>query len=84
MWAAAEGHPDVVDLLIQHGANVNAASKKGFTPLLFATMKNDSVSIRHLIKAGADPNYALPDEDKTKMLVVAGAYRSTERRDCLA
>ena len=78
MWAAAEGHPDVVDLLIQRGANVNAASKKGFTPLIFATMKNDSASIRHLIKAGADPNYALPDKDKTKMLAVAGAYHSTE------
>jgi uncharacterized protein len=78
MWAAAEGHPDVVDLLIQHGVNVNAASKKGFTPLLFATMKNDSASIRHLIKAGADPDYALPDKDKTKILVVAGAYHSTE------
>jgi ankyrin repeat protein len=78
MWAAAEGHPDVVGLLIQHGANVNAASKKGFTPLIFATMKNDSASIRLLIKAGADPNYALPDEDKTKMLVVAGAYHSAE------
>jgi len=78
MWAAAEGHPDVVELLIQRGANVNAASKKGFTPLLFGTMKNDSASIRHLIKAGADANYALPDEDKTKVLVVAGAYHSTE------
>jgi ankyrin repeat protein len=59
MWAAAEGHPDVVDLLIQHGANVNASSKKGFTPLIFASMKNDSASIRLLIKAGADPNYPL-------------------------
>ena len=78
MWAAAEGHPDVVELLIQRGANVNAASKKGFTPLIFATMKNDAATIRHLIKAGADPNYALPDEDKTKMLVVAGAYHSTD------
>jgi ankyrin repeat protein len=36
MWAAAEGHPDVVDLLIKRGANVKAASKSGFTPLVFA------------------------------------------------
>ena len=78
MWAAAEGHPDVVDLLIQKGANVNTATKSGFTALAFATMKNDSASVRFLVKAGADPNYALPDKDKTKMLLVAGAYESKE------
>lgn len=78
MWAAAEGHLDVVDLLIQKGANVNAATKSGFTALAFATMKNDSASVRLLVKAGADPNYALPDKDKTKMLLVAGAYESKE------
>ena len=78
MWATAEGHPAVVDLLIQKGANVNAATKSGFTALAFATTKNDSASVRLLIKAGADPNYALPDKDKTKMLLVAGAYESTK------
>jgi uncharacterized protein len=77
MWAAAEGHPDVVDLLIQKGANINAVTKSGFTALAFATTKNDSASVRLLIKAGADPNYALPD-NKTKMLLVAEAYESTE------
>ena len=78
MWAAAEGHPDVVDTLIQKGANVNAATKGGFTALAFATMKNDSASVRLLIKGGADPNYALPDKEKTKMLLVAAAYDSTQ------
>ncbi|MEO8052741.1 MAG: ankyrin repeat domain-containing protein [Acidobacteriota bacterium] len=78
MWAAAEGHPDVVDLLIQKGANVNAASKSGFTPVVFATMKNDRASVQRLIQAGADPNYALPDKDKTEALIVAGAYSSDE------
>lgn len=78
MWAAAEGHPAVVDLLIQRGANVNAATKSGFTALAFATMKNDSASIRFLAKAGADADYALPDKDKTKMLLLAAAYDSTE------
>jgi len=78
MWAAAEGHPDVVDLLIQKGANVNAATKSGFTALAFATMKNDGASVRLLVKAGADPNNALPDKDKTKMLLLAAAYESTQ------
>ncbi len=78
MWAAAEGHPDVVELLIQRGADVNAATKGGFTALAFATMKNDSASVRLLIKAGADPSNALPDKDKTKMLLLAAAYDSTQ------
>jgi len=78
MWAASEGHPDVVNLLIQRGANVNAATKNGFTALAFATMKNDSASVRLLVKAGADPNNALPDQDQTKMLLLAAAYDSTQ------
>ena len=45
MWAAAEGHSDVVAGLIEMGANVNAASRTGFTPLVFATIKNDVASI---------------------------------------
>jgi ankyrin repeat protein len=77
MWAAAEGHPEVVDLLLQRGARVKATSKSGFTALLFATIRNDSASVERLIQAGADPNYALPDKEKTKALVVAGAYKST-------
>ena len=35
MWAAAEGHPDVVDVLIQSGAT-SRPFKSGFTPLVFA------------------------------------------------
>lgn len=77
MWAAAEGHSEVVNLLLQRGANVNGTTKSGFTALAFATMKNDSRSVHLLIEAGADPNYALPDKDKTKMLLIAGAYEST-------
>jgi ankyrin repeat protein len=76
MWAAAEGHPDVVNALIQRGATVNAATQSGFTPLAFAIMKNDAASVQCLLRAGADPNYALPDKDGTKMLTMAGSYKS--------
>jgi ankyrin repeat protein len=74
MWAASEGHAAVVDLLLQRGANVNAASQAGFTPLVFAALKNDAPSVKRLLTAGADPNYALPD--KTKVLTVATASLS--------
>ncbi len=72
MWAASEGHAGVVDLLIQKGANVNAASKGGFTALVFATLKNDAPTVRRILQAGADPNYALSDQ---KILTVATSNR---------
>ena len=74
MWAAAEGHPDVVQLLIENKADVNAASKSGFTALVFAAVKNDPKSVQKLLAAGADANFALPDG--TKMLLVAAAHKS--------
>ena len=36
MWAAAEGHDDVIRALVGKGADLAARSKNGFTPLLFA------------------------------------------------
>ena len=78
MWAAAEGHSDVVEALIGLGADVKAASKGGFTALVFAAIKNDAKSVDALVAAGADPNTALPSG--TKVLVVAASYRSVRGR----
>ncbi len=36
MWAAAEGHADVVQALIDAGADFRTRLPSGFTPLLFA------------------------------------------------
>jgi uncharacterized protein len=74
MWAAAEGHTEVVDALIQAGADVKVKSVAGFTPLVFAAIKNDAKSVERLIGAGADPNYTLPSGNK--VLVVAGLNKS--------
>ena len=51
---------------------MNAASKGGFTPLAFATLKDDAPSVRRLLQAGADANLAL---GPTKILTAATANR---------
>ena len=42
MWAAAERHPDVVRLLVEAGADLQAHTKKGFTALHFAAREGRS------------------------------------------
>lgn len=76
MWAAAEGHSDVVGALLEIGANPKAASKTGFNALVFSVTKNNVEAIDKLVAAGADPNYTLPSGNKP--LLVAMAYRHTE------
>ena len=47
---------DVVALLIQRGANVNAQDEKQNTPLMFAADNCDRETLRMLLKAGAKLN----------------------------
>jgi ankyrin repeat protein len=75
MWAAAEGHRDVVAGLVEMGANVNAASRAGFTPLVFAAVKGDVPSINTLLAAGANPNVVV--KSGAKPLIVAMQFKQT-------
>jgi ankyrin repeat protein len=54
MWAAAEHHPDVVRMLLQAKANVQARTKNGFTALHFAAREGDIESARLLLSAGVN------------------------------
>jgi len=62
MWAVAEKHPQVVRTLIDHGGDVNAHAKSGFTPLMFAAQQGDLDSARMLVEAGAKVNEATTGE----------------------
>ena len=76
MWAAAEGHDDVVAGLIEMGANVDAASSGGFTPLVFATVKGHVPTIDTLLRAGANPNVTL--QSGARPMIVAMQYKNTD------
>ncbi len=56
MWAAAERHPDVVQALIQAHADLQAATRQGFTPIHFAARVGDLESLKLLLAAGVDIN----------------------------
>jgi uncharacterized protein len=59
MWAAAEGHPAVVEALLQAKADFRTPLPTGFTPLFFAVREGRTDVVRILLKAGADVNEAM-------------------------
>ncbi|HEY7376441.1 MAG TPA: ankyrin repeat domain-containing protein [Polyangia bacterium] len=71
--AIAEGHPDVVKLLIARGANVNARNMSQLTPLHFvARYTRDRSLAELLIQHGADVN-AKERDGHTPIEVAVGA-----------
>ena len=56
MWAAHEGYPDVVELLIEHGASINKRKATGETALWFAAQQGWIEALKVLIQHGADVN----------------------------
>jgi ankyrin repeat protein len=53
MIASYRGHEQIVDMLLQKNADVNAVTKKGYSPLIFAATKNHPEIVKKLIDAGA-------------------------------
>lgn len=54
VWAASEGHSEVVAELIEFGADFRQQLESGFTPLLFAVRAGHLDVVKTLVDAGAD------------------------------
>ena len=57
-WATENGHERVVEYLLTHGAEVNAADKNGLTPLLIAAQNDHERVVEYLLTHGAEINAA--------------------------
>jgi len=54
-YAATKGHLDVMNLLLEENAYIDAASPNGTTPLMMAAHYGTESAVKLLLEAGADP-----------------------------
>ncbi len=85
MWAAAEGHTEVVSALLEAGAKPNVKAKLtaiaqrshadhptgGFTALMWASRNGHDETVRTLVKAGANLNEKNGDNASATMIAIA-------------
>ncbi len=55
-YAATGPEPELVRLLLEHGAEVDSTAPNGTTPLMMAAQYGSEDSIKLLLERGADPN----------------------------
>jgi ankyrin repeat protein len=72
MWAARNGQADLVNLLIDSGANMNAITKDGWTALVHAIDNKHVETAQLLLERGADPN--LTEDGCSPALPTAAGY----------
>lgn len=72
--ATAEGHKEVVSLLIEKGANVNAANNLGRTPLMFAANYGFDSIAKTLIDNGAKIDM-VPNDNEGWSALMAASYK---------
>ena len=83
-WAAHWDDLGTADLLIQAGANVNAATDYGVTALSLACTNGSAAMVEKLLKAGANPNATLLRTAETVLLTCARTGNADAVKSLLA
>jgi len=82
LWFAVSPEPEargVWELLVEHGVDVNAASNRGDTPLMYAAQWDRPEFVAFLLECGADP-YRTEPGGKTALSYARGEAREMIRR----
>ena len=77
--AVQEGHPDVVRVLIDAGADIETKGSWGHSPLECASLRDDVVSVKMLVEAGAAVAEADKRRDSCLLLAVIQGHTETVR-----
>ena len=75
MWAAQNGHVNMISTLITLGADINAQNNSGNTALMLASAPQGGLGVRELLVAGADIN-AQNKSGCTALMYAVGSTRS--------
>jgi len=76
-YAATEGHADVIDVLLKHGAMIDQVSEEGYTPLHEAAQHANKGVVEKLLEKGADINQRTSGADGKSALYFASAIGAT-------
>lgn len=71
MFAVAEGEPNIVSVVLEHGPDLNRTENDGWNALHFAAARGNVDIVRLLLKAGMDAKATTSDDRTARQIAEA-------------